>query len=585
MHKPHLYAGYGMEAADPDAEEDAAPADHSRDAVIKSLPMQLAPSSSLPLPQLELSPPPPVTSALISGLPLPQPAVSSPQLGSPSAPGILSSPQLPFLPLHSEASSLQIKPSPELCKASPGLSMASPEPSGASPDLSGASPDLSGASLEPLAAIPAQQVCFPEQLQPSPGHRGRSGPSGSSPLAVKGHPTPHMGLSAQLTDMLDSLDLSGAPEQDSFPGLSFDAYDVLTSSDKDSECGDLMAERQALDVDSEDEDLMAEMKAFRAMLRSNRADSSHMPARSDIRDRFTPKVRASISAGKAPRLGRVLTTVEAGAVPSALERAKGSKPVGIPRPCRSDFMAFAARAKASGLGLGLLQQAPRAGAARTDPLAAAARASALRAEAESGALGHEANTMAIALKTRADASALAEPEGPALTAVPSQQQQQCRSHSEKAETANIELSDGDSLDSLLGDLPPFPTDDPLSFWQASGSSIWEEAHSLAAQTYEVDDDSDHMAAVEADDAAAAAGADVSAVVPSAAAVGADVGATAVAGAGAAVGCSDAAVTTDALAYSNTDATQQDDQDLLTSLHRSWQNEDSTMMCSLATTLT
>ncbi len=77
--------------------------------------------------------------------------------------------------------------------------------------------------------------------------------------------------------MLDSLDLSGAPERASFPGLSFDAYDVLTSSDMDSECEDLMAERQAFDADSEDEDLMAERKAFRAMLRSNRDGSSHCP--------------------------------------------------------------------------------------------------------------------------------------------------------------------------------------------------------------------------------------------------------------------------------------------------------------------
>lgn len=229
-------------------------------------------------------------------------------------------------------------------------------------------------------------------------------------------------------------------------------------------------------------------------------------------------------------------------------------------------MAFAARAKASGLGL--LQQAPRAGAAARDPLAAAARASALRAEAESGALGRQASTTTTAQKTRADASALAEPEGPALVAAPSQQQEQ----SGKAEPAKNELSGGDSLDSLLGDLPPFPTDDPLSFWQASGSSIWEEAHNLAAQTYEVDNDSDHMAAVEADDAAA--GAAVSAVVPSAAAVGADAGATAVAGAGAAVGCSAAAVTTDALVYSSRDATQQYDQALLTSLYRSWQTEES-----------
>ncbi|KAL0044212.1 hypothetical protein WJX82_004623 [Trebouxia sp. C0006] len=79
-------AGYGMEAADPVAEEEAAPADHSRNAVIKSLPVQLKSSSSPPLPQLELSSPPPTKLALISSLPLPQPAVSSQQLGSPSAP-------------------------------------------------------------------------------------------------------------------------------------------------------------------------------------------------------------------------------------------------------------------------------------------------------------------------------------------------------------------------------------------------------------------------------------------------------------------------------------------------------------------
>ena len=547
-----------MEAADPVAEEEAAPADHSRNAVIKSLPVQLKSSSSPPLPQLELSSPPPTKLALISSLPLPQPAVSSQQLGSPSAPDVLPSPHLPSLLPDSEASSLQIRLSPKLCKASPRLLGASPEPS--------------GASLEPLAAVPAQQVCLSEQLQPSPGQRGRSGPSGSPPAAVKGHPTPKMGFSAQLTDMLDSLDPSGAPEQGSFPGLSFDAYDVLTSSDMDSEREDLMAERKAFDVDSEDEDLLTERKAFRAMLRSNRADSSHAPARSGVCDRSTPNVRASTSNGKAPRLGSISSTHGGGAVPSALERAKGSKPFVIPQPSRSDFMAFAARAKASGLGLGLLQQAPRAGAAATDPLAAAARASALRAEAESGALGREANATATALKTRADASALAEHEGPALVAAPAQQQEQRQHQSEKAQPASSELSDEDSLDSLLGDLAPFPNDDPLSFWQASGSSIWEEAHSLAAQTYEVDDDSDHMAAVEADDAAA--GADVPAAVPSAAAVGADAGATAVVGAGAGVGCSDAAVTTDALASSNTDATQQHDQALLTSLYRSWQTEES-----------
>ncbi len=365
-----------------------------------------------------------------------------------------------------------------------------------------------------------------------------------------------MGVSAQLTAMLDSLDLSGVPEQDSFPGLSFDAYDVLSSSD----------------MDSEDEDLMAQSKAFRATLRSNRADSSHVPARSGIRDRSAPNVRASTSAGKALRLGSITTThgagagvdaLGAGAVPRALGRGQVSNPVGVPRPSRSAFMAFAARAKASG---------HRAGAAATGPVGTEARASAPRAEAEGGALGREANITATALKTRADASALAEPEGPALVAAPSQQQEQRQPQSEKAEPASSQLSGGDSLDSLLGDLPPFPTDDPLSFWQASGSSIWEEAHSLAAQTYEVDNDSDYLAAVEADDVVAGAG--VSAVVPSAAAVGVDAGATAVASAGAAVGCSDAAVTTDALAYSNRDATQQCDQALLTSLYRSWQTEES-----------
>ncbi|DBA98525.1 TPA: hypothetical protein ACH3X3_012362 [Trebouxia sp. C0006] len=77
-----------------------------------------------------------------------------------------------------------------------------------------------------LTGVLSADQAIPEQLQPSPGQRGRSGPSGSSPAAVKGHPTPKMGFSAQLTDMLDSLDLSGVSEEDSFPGLSFDAYDV-----------------------------------------------------------------------------------------------------------------------------------------------------------------------------------------------------------------------------------------------------------------------------------------------------------------------------------------------------------------------
>ena len=318
----------------------------------------------------------------------------------------------------------------------------------------------------------------------------------------------HMGVSAQLTDMLDSLDLSGVPEQSSFPGLSFDAYDVLSSSD----------------MESEDEDLMAQSKAFRATLRSSRADSSHTPVRSGIHDRFTPNVRASTSAGKAPRLGSISTTHGVGAVPRALGRGQVSNPVGVPRPSRSAFMAFAAGAKASG---------HRAGAAATDPLATEAGASASRAEAEGGALECEASTTTTALKSRAVASALEEPAGPALVAAPAQQQERCQLQPEKAEPANSELSGGDSLDSLLGDMPPFPTDDPLSFWQASGSSIWEEAHSLAAQTYEVDNHSDHLAAV-----------------------GADAGATAVVGAGAAVGCSDAAVTTAALAFSNRDASQQ-----------------------------
>ena len=505
--QPPLCAGYGMEVTDPVAEEEAAPADHTTIAVIESVPMQLASSSSPPLPQLELSSPLPTLSVLISGLPLPQPAVSSPQLGSPSAPGVLPSPQLPSLPPLSDASSLQIRPSPE--------------PTEASPELSGASPQLSGAPLEPLAAIPTQQVCFPEQLQPSPGQRGRSGSSGSSPTAVKGHPIPHMGVSAQLTDLLDSLDASEVPQQDSFPGLSFDAYDVLS------------------DLDSEDEDLMAERKAFRAMLRSSRADSSHMPARSGLCDRSTPNVTDSTSADKAPRLGSISTTHGFWAVPRAPGHGKGSRPVEVPQPSRSAYMEFAARAKAGG---------HRAETAATDPLATEAGVSAPRAEAEGGALGREADAMITALKTRADASALAEPEGPALVAAPSQQQEQRQPQSEKAEPANSELSGGDSLDSLMGDLPPC---DPLSFWQASGNNIWEEAHSLAAQTYEVNNDSDHM---EADDAAAAAGG--SAVVPSAAAVGADTGTTAVAGPGAAVGCSDAAVTTAALAYSNRDATEQ-----------------------------
>ncbi|KAL0018798.1 hypothetical protein WJX79_004094 [Trebouxia sp. C0005] len=109
-----------------------------------------------------------------------------------------------------------------------------------------------------------------------------------------------------------------------------------------------------------------------------------------------------------------------------------------------------------------------------------------KAEAEGGALRCEANMTATALKTKADASALEEPEDPALVAAPSRQREQCQPQSEKAEPANSELSGGDSLDSLLGDLPPFPTDDPVSFWQSSGSSIWEEAHNLAAQTLEAD---------------------------------------------------------------------------------------------------
>ncbi len=92
-----------MEAADQVAEEEAAPANHSRNAVIESLPVQLVSSSSSPLPQLGLSSPPPTMSALISGLLLPQPALSSPQLGSLSPPGVLPSPQLPSLPPLSEA--------------------------------------------------------------------------------------------------------------------------------------------------------------------------------------------------------------------------------------------------------------------------------------------------------------------------------------------------------------------------------------------------------------------------------------------------------------------------------------------------
>ncbi|KAL0031624.1 hypothetical protein WJX77_010248 [Trebouxia sp. C0004] len=461
-------AGYGMEAGPVD-EEEAAPADYSKNAVIESLPVQLASSTTSPLSQLELSLPPPRMSALISGLPLPQPPL--------------------FM----------------VCEASP---------------------ERSGASLAPLTAIPAQQICFPEQLQPFTGQRGRSQPSGSPPAAVKGHLTPHMGISAQLTDMLESLDTLGGPEQGSFPGLSFDAYDLLSSSD----------------MDSEDEDLMAERKTFRAMLRPKRADSSHVPARSGICDRSTPNVRASSRAGKALRLDSISTTHGAGAVPSAPGRLKGSRPVGVPQPSMNAFVAFAARAAASG---------HRAGAAATDPVSTEAGASSPRAEAKGGALGCEANTPATALKTRADASALAEPEGPALVAVPSQQQEQCHPQPEQTEPANSELSGGDSLDSLLGDLPPFPTDDPLSFWQPSGSSIWEEAHRLAAQTYEVDNALDHSAAMGADDAAAGAG--VPAEAPS---VAADAGATAVVGAGAAVGCSDAAITTAALAFSSRDATKQ-----------------------------
>ena len=333
-----------------------------------------------------------------------------------------------------------------------------------------------------------------------------------------------MGVSAQLTDLLDSLDASEVPQQDSFPGLSFDAYDVLS------------------DLDSEDEDLMAERKAFRAMLRSSRADSSHMPARSGLCDRSTPNVTASTSADKAPRLGSISTTHGFWAVPRAPGHGKGSRPVEVPQPSRSAYMEFAARAKAGG---------HRAGTTATDPLATEAGVSAPRAEAEGGALGREADAMTTALKTTADASALAEPEGPALVAVPAHQHEQLQLQPEKAEPANSELSGENSLDSLLGDLPPY---DPLSFWQASGNKIWEEAHSLAAQTYEVDIDSDHTETIRADDAAAGAG--VSALVPSAAAVGADTGTTAVAGPGAAVGCSDAAVTTAALAYSNRDATEQ-----------------------------
>ena len=362
-----------------------------------------------------------------------------------------------------------------------------------------------------------------------------------------------MGVHAQLTDMLDSLDPSGGPQQSSFPGLSFDAYDVLSSSD----------------MDCEDEDLMAQSRAFRATLRSSRADSSHIPARSGIHDRSASNVRASTSPGKALRLSSISRTHGAGdgvdalgaeAVPRALGHGRGSKLVEVPQPSRSAFMAFRARAAAS---------SHRAESAAADPLATEAGASASRAEAEGGALRCEANMTATALKTKADASALEEPEDPALVAAPSRQREQCQPQSEKAEPANSELSGGDSLDSLLGDLPPFPTDDPVSFWQSSGSSIWEEAHNLAAQTYEVDNHSDHLPAVGADDAAA--GADVSAVVPSAAAVGADAGATAVAGAR---HCSDAAVATDALAYSNGDASQQCDHALLTSLYQSWQTEES-----------
>ena len=540
----YLCAGSALGNVDKPDQQEVLHTEGRRLAACDTMPTQPAQSSSSCQAQLELASPQPMPSPLLQDSFLPQPIVP-PQLGSPSVQGLLPSPQLSAPPPQPAIRSVKIISSPELPQLHQELSTASPQLPKASPESHWASTEVPKASLNPLTASPVQQPPLPQQPSLLQAQRQPSRPPSSPPVAIKPGPARHRGLPAKIPEPLVDYDSSEDSGCDSDPHWGFSVADVLTSGDEETD-DELQADLRALRAEA--------MRPDRHISRRRPASLSHRPNRDESALRVGGRALQEGSRSSFSGAAAVVPDITAQAAASALQ-ARAAAPGPAAKPDASalgtalragndasasghnrvsgaltgppvDVSAVRASDTAKGTGTPTAAaSASDAKAAATDPSGAAfmhrvrtyestlraaasapdTRADATTAEAvpssfataaeEEGTHGNaleasparadaSRNASATSITRRADTGALNMPTPPALLTQHAQQEEDPHQAFESTSADTVQLSDEDSADSL----PPW---DPASFWQAD-SSVWDDAHAEAAQTYEVCDDSSQV---------------------------------------------------------------------------------------------
>ena len=452
-------------------------------------------------------------------------------------------------------------PSPEVPQLHQDLSTASPQLPKASPESHWASTEVPKASLNPLTASPAQQPPLPRQPSLLQAQGQFSRPPSSPPVAIKPYPARHRGLPAKVPAPLVDYDSSEDSGCDSDPHWGFSVADVLTSGDEDTD-DELQADLRALRAEAMRPDRhISRRRPANFSQRPNRDESalrvggralqggsrSSFPGAGARMPDTTAQAAASgpqsgaAAPGSAAKsdASALVTALRAGSDVSASghNRVPGAltgPPVDVSAVRASDTVkgtdtptaaasghddakaaangpsgvAFMHRVRTHESNLRAVASPPDA-RADANTAKAVPSSSAIAAEAEgthtdapgASPLTADANPDALATSPthRADPVALSMPTAPALLTQRAQQEEFPHQAPEIKSADTAQLSDEDSADSLQGELPPW---DFELFWQAD-SSVWDDAHEEAAQTYEVCDDSSQAhgsAAVESGDA-------------------------------------------------------------------------------------
>ena len=512
----------------------------SRLAACNTMPTQPAQSSSPCQPQ-------PMPSPLLHDSFVPQPMPVPPQLASPSPQGLLPSPQLSAPPPQPAISSVKIMPSPEVPQLHQDLSTASPQLPKASPESHWASTEVPKASLNPLTASPVQQPPLPQQPSLLQAQGQFSRPPSSPPVTIMLCPARHRGLPAKDPEPLVVYDSSEDSGCDSDPHWGFSVADVLTSDDEDTD-DELQADLRALRAEAMRPDRhISRRRPASLSHRPNHSESalrvggralqgggrSSFPGAGARMPDTTAQAAASGPQSRAAAPGpaaksdasALVTALRAGndASASGHNRVPGAltgPPVDVSALRASDTVKGTdtpqaaasgpddAKAAANGpSGVAFMHRVRihesnlRAAASALDIRADATTAEAvpcflaLAAEAEgihmdaleASPIRPDAcpNASATSTTHRADAGALNMPTAPAFLTQHAQQEEFPHQAPETKSADTAQLSDEDSAGSLQGDLPPW---DSELFWQAD-SSVWDDAHEEAAQTYELCDDS------------------------------------------------------------------------------------------------